>query len=313
MISRVDQLVSLLAGTHLEGRGLAEISILDSEHQAMLIELEASDLQESWSTARALVDKTGRWPVAVTCWDASSQGTWAERFVAEDLFNRSYFTEGADGLDVSPQALCDRAGSLDLAEFLSRDGAEEAEMEPLDEVLEDMLEQTAETFGEAPSVDDIENARQSGAKITTAAELDRWLAGWERSRFPDRVMNRDEIGTEDWFEPDGPCALLLLPVETGADALAYVSWYAGAGRDDAELIALLRSWQRDFGAELVAHWGTMLQLKVHQPPDNENQAWQLAREHTLAAPCTILLPGTPLRDYARALVGSDRWFLHERP
>ena len=81
----------------------------------------------------------------------------------------------------------------------------------------------------------------------------------------------------------------------------------------ALLIALLRSWRERFGAELVAHWGNMLQLVVEHPPTDADTAWELAWEQTLVAPCTIWLPGTPLREYARSLIGANRWFLHERP
>jgi hypothetical protein len=39
----------------------------------------------------------------------------------------------------------------------------------------------------------------------------------------------------------------------------------------------------------------------------------LAYEHERVAPCTLMLPGIPLRHYAEGLIGHRTWFLHERP
>ncbi|WP_428268063.1 DUF4253 domain-containing protein [Haliangium sp.] len=68
-----------------------------------------------------------------------------------------------------------------------------------------------------------------------------------------------------------------------------------------------------FGAEIVAHYGTMLQLIVSRRPDDIDDAWALAYAQQLVAECTTVLPGISLRDHARALMHADRWFLHQRP
>ncbi len=103
------------------------------------------------------------------------------------------------------------------------------------------------------------------------------------------------------------------PTPNGWDALAYLHWYAAVGRPAEAYVALGRLWERRFGAELVAHWGTMLQCYVDRPPRSLGDAWDLARMHDLVAPSTLALPGIRLRHYAPSLVGCDRWFLHERP
>jgi hypothetical protein len=105
---------------------------------------------------------------------------------------------------------------------------------------------------------------------------------------------------------------LFLPCSNGWDALAYIHWY-GSYDGSENYIALGRSWEERFGAELVAHHGTMLQCLVSRPPQTIEEAWPLACEHDLVAECTLALSGISLRDYTRALVGWDRWFLHERP
>jgi hypothetical protein len=40
----------------------------------------------------------------------------------------------------------------------------------------------------------------------------------------------------------------------------------------------LRSWRERYGAELVASWGTMLQLSVNAPPADLQDAFELAVE-----------------------------------
>jgi hypothetical protein len=90
-------------------------------------------------------------------------------------------------------------------------------------------------------------------------------------------------------------------------------WYGTSDFGAEHYVALGRQWETRHGARLVAHYGTMIQCLVERPPASPIEAWSLACEHDLAAPCTLALPGIPLRDYARALAGWDRWFLHERP
>ena len=57
----------------------------------------------------------------------------------------------------------------------------------------------------------------------------------------------------------------------------------------------------------------MLQCFVPRPPQALAEAFDLAAEQILMAPCTFELSGTPLRHHAAGLVGHDRWFMHERP
>jgi len=57
----------------------------------------------------------------------------------------------------------------------------------------------------------------------------------------------------------------------------------------------------------------MLEFVVNRPPRSLDEAWALAREQELVAPCTTALPGITLREHARSLVDRDTWFIHERP
>ena len=57
----------------------------------------------------------------------------------------------------------------------------------------------------------------------------------------------------------------------------------------------------------------MLECRVSRSPTTLTEAWELACEHDLASPGTLSRPDVALRDYARALVGSERWFFCEGP
>jgi hypothetical protein len=78
-------------------------------------------------------------------------------------------------------------------------------------------------------------------------------------------------------------------------------------------VAVLHHWSDRFGAELVAHYGTMLQFVVDRPPTTLDDAFIVAWQQELVAECTTVKPGVPVRHHARVLVGRERWFLHDRP
>jgi hypothetical protein len=143
------------------------------------------------------------------------------------------------------------------------------------------------------------------------AALERWLFDWEEARQP--TLAPEPGGYLDWFEPPD-CTLFLLPTTLSEEVPAYLSLYGAEGPGGHErLIALLRSWRERFGAEMVASWGTMLQLRVAAPPTQLDEAFDLAIEQWIAAPPTLGLAGVTIRDHARALVKRAEWFLHARP
>jgi Domain of unknown function (DUF4253) len=177
-------------------------------------------------------------------------------------------------------------------------------------------------YAQGPARDDI--SPQSFIATSRSIEVDAVLAALAGGGSPsddestlaeqgaaDGVAD-PERGRQPPFEP-GNAWLLLLPMPHGEDALAYVHWY-GIERGSADgFIRLLRAWRERHGAELFAHYGTMLEFEVQRPPADMDTALQLAREHERAAPCTLALPGIPLRHYALGLIGHAEWFLHERP
>ena len=144
--------------------------------------------------------------------------------------------------------------------------------------------------------------------------LEAWLMAWEEAKRPTTIP--DPGHHLAWFESfnDDRVALLALPTPTGDDVPLYLNFYEAQSTDRrAALAAVFRGWRQRFGAEVVASWGTMLQFVVRYPPQRLEDAFALAVEQDRVAPSTLPLPGVPIRDHARALLGRRSWFLHSRP
>ena len=149
--------------------------------------------------------------------------------------------------------------------------------------------------------------------------LDRWLMDWEEERRP----TTGAVGGQhlEWFfDPEG-ARLIFSCASSGPRALAYQEFWGFAPSDERgrdhylldSLVAVLEYWEEDYGAQLVANWGTMLQFVVERPPRTLHAAWPLAREHDLIAGDTFRRAGLSTREHARALIDRGDWLLHSRP
>jgi hypothetical protein len=271
---------------------------------AWAAQVPVAERQALWQAARALVEQgSGRWPVVTTLWSGAAEAPGAEA-LADDLFMRFPYGQGAARDDVSPRSFIATARSFDPDELL----AELADSAyPLDE--EDQLEAWRSELAAAGISAD---GAGFGAAWTECAgdrlRFERWLAALEEAQG----VADPARGHQERFDPDNAW-LVLLPTPHSEEALAYLHWY-GMERGPADgFIALLRRWRERHGAELWAHYGTMLEFEVRRPPEDFDTALALAREHDLAAPCTLMMPGIALRHHALGLVGHGTWFLHERP
>ncbi len=166
-----------------------------------------------------------------------------------------------------------------------------------------------EVWGELADVfDRCEYGEAAPAALLEQAKAHQ--AVWDFTDLEDEGPTGQADGSAiDWFPPSRP-HLVLLPVRHGWEVLAYLHFYE---QKTVNAMAILRSWHERFGAELVCHYGTMLQFVVSRPPTTEAEAWQLAREQATFAPCTTLLPGLTVGDLAQLLRGRPTWFIHERP
>lgn len=312
MIDSIESFTKHLVGTPLAGRKLVELPILDTPEQAYAIETSLADMVELWKIARALVPQTGRWPVITTSWGSGNLSA-SEAILEEDFFSRFYFEEAPNVNDVSPRALLGAADHIDADAFIGRmkqqREQQRAEHDDFDERIDYALEDTERRSGSAPSRKEVTDARIDGRAINTAYQLDRWLLDWEQAHGG---SGDPEMARHAWFEQE-PVILLFLPTPHCWDALAYLNWFGTSDFGSEHYIALGRAWEKKFGAELFAHFGTMLECFVSRPPVKVQEAWELAQQHDLAASCTLALSGTALRHYAMGLLNYDRWFLHERP
>lgn len=258
-----------------------------------------------WQAARALVERgSGRWPVVTTLWSGGTEAPGPEA-LADDLFMRFPYEQGAARDDVSPRSFIATARGFDADELL----AELADSAyPLDE--NDQLDAWRGELAAAGVPDDAAAGFDAAWAECAGDRLrfEHWLAALEQSHG----VTDPERGRQERFDPDNAW-LVLLPTPHSEEALAYLHWYGMEGRRADGFIALLRRWREQHGAELWAHYGTMLEFAVRQPPQDFDSALALAREHDLAAPCTLALPGIALRHHALGLVDYGTWFLHERP
>lgn len=290
----------LLDGTELGGRETVVLGGVGS-HDVLAVRIDPAELVQAWEATRSL---SGVRAVAVTCW--MENGAWVDAMRNEDITMRHPFggatpaevLQDADGVNVDEVVRVLLEQERDLAPSLDEDE------------LSYTLEDCAHEIGSAPTVGDVRDfVAASDLPPSVAAEravLEHVLRAGACERL-------DASGHMEWFEPEGqPTAMLLLPVSSSVDALAYVHWY-GAEERSQDAIAVMRRWEERYGATLVAHWGTMLQFTVERPPTTLEEAWSLALEQMLLAPCTTLLPGVALWRHAAELVGRRTWFVHERP
>jgi hypothetical protein len=263
---------------------------------ALLVDVSADERLDVWATARAAVDRTGRWPLLCSWHDAHD----------EEVFSRFYFDEGADGADSSPAAVLARAETIDVDARLAE---ESVRYYPQGRPPEDVGYERSVTlalYGDAPSEDEI-RAADDGAPFSA----DRYLFDWERGREP---ISESDLSVQEWFGTTDKATLVLLPVAEPWAAYAYVhALYDSSGYGHDLLVAAARRWNERYGAEPVGAFEVMTWLTVTRPPTDLDEAWRLAFEHHVLAENTFSTPGVALREHAHLLPGLNRWVLFSRP
>lgn len=168
------------------------------------------------------------------------------------------------------------------------------------EVLDLHLTATERALGSAPDPGDVP------ASIETEAALDRWLLTWE---LANGTPPRDRV--QDWYEPrDQPTLIRAFPRTSPFAALAIEHWWAS---DLPFALAALQRWHAKYGACLVAHFGTMLEVTAARCPNGIDDAWALAREQHLLSDSLLEPAGEVRRHLALGLMENAQWFLHSRP
>ncbi|MDX2230454.1 MAG: DUF4253 domain-containing protein [Leptolyngbyaceae cyanobacterium bins.349] len=312
MINTLEAMLGLIQDTGLAGQELIQLAIPESNHCAFAIRTRYDQNLEAWTLMRSRLEQTGRYPVLVYSW--LSNQNWEREVTENDFFSRFYYQEErfqGQSQNTAPEAILARVPQADLATYLANWQAFEADN--LDARVGDALAQTAARFGRSPTHSHMQALIQAGT-ITSLMELEQWLFDWEVQNFKEQqTATPEDLRYLEWFEPRSSKVLILLPTMHSWGALAYLHWYAACQATSEVAIAFLQRWHQHYGAELVGHYGTMLQLQVAQPPPTPTAAFALAWEQYALAPYTLQGPGVSIRSHARSLLSTNQWFLHERP
>ena len=313
MINHISQLKELISGSALESFELAELPIPETEHQVLAIKVNHDYALWAWQVMKAKIGDTGRWPVLIACW-GNRTSSWHEQLHQEDLFDRfpfQYELDRKNRENLSPEIIISGAEKIDLEaslDQLSLDAEED-----LKDYLADTISETQEQFGETPELSLLNQLIESG-ELNSEVDLERWLFNWEIEHFGEKATASIDNSYIHWFDPvHEPMALLLMPTMNSWEIPAYISWYGAESCSSELVVALLKHWHQKYGAELLAHYGTMLQLVTQTLPNSPEEAFTLAWKQQVIAPCTTCLPGVSLRNHAREMLHSHEWFLHERP
>jgi hypothetical protein len=301
MLTTAESLQSALAGGPLEGRRVLSVPVEGSDDAVFAVECGADELLAVWSDARGRVDTTGRWPVLATDWGGGG---------LEDVltpWQRAHPGVTADSIRVDGAR---QASAAAITWKLSRGGA--LIERPAD--VSYQVRKTQEALGIEQGSPDVPDWMTRGSWTF----FDHWLFRWELEQVGTtelaRRVEQAHNGPFEWFIPPEPILLLFLPTADGFETPAYLSFYGMEGpAGSARLIALLRDWKRQFGAELVAHWDTMLQFLVDRPPADADEAWDIAWQHDVIANSFLGQSSVELRHHAAMLMREKKWFLEERP
>jgi Domain of unknown function (DUF4253) len=98
--------------------------------------------------------------------------------------------------------------------------------------------------------------------------------------------------------------IAYVPAQSSAEIPAYLKLGNWNAVPDADVfVALLRKWQRDYGAELVALTTDAIDVRVARRPATQQEAMKLAREHAKFCPSTEVT----LAERAAELMQLDWW------
>ncbi len=82
--------------------------------------------------------------------------------------------------------------------------------------------------------------------------------------------------------------LAYIPAQSSAEIPAFLKLGGWNGIAEADVfVALLRKWQRDYGAELVAISMDAMDIRITRTPSSKTEAMALAREHKRFCPSEI--------------------------
>ncbi|MEM8697217.1 MAG: DUF4253 domain-containing protein [Pseudomonadota bacterium] len=103
--------------------------------------------------------------------------------------------------------------------------------------------------------------------------------------------------------------ILKIPTKLGHEVSAYLRCGGWNDCPDAAYhVAAIRSWEERYGAELVAVSGDVVELKVKNRPESNEEAMTLAREHYAFCSDVVDQGTETIANLAAILMESDWWY-----
>jgi hypothetical protein len=348
MINTLPEIVDLLKDTLLADAQVMELEIPESEDRAFAIRINSDNGYAAWDLMYSQIAKTGRYPIIVTASNyypvivddgkiEMLSRNWEESIIAADFFNRFGYEEeqNREG-GITPSQIIERSKSFDVDKYIEAEDEEfllwQFNEEEIEDILIGEIESLEEKYDKAPKMEELLQVlgltdKELGVTIIGEdiheEKLERWLFEWElangdyekASSYEGTIYERDWLG-EYYQRNEIPnyteYSIVLCPTDNSWEVLAYMHWYGSLGVGSDGAIAFLKRWHDNYQAELVCHFGTVLNLNVGKRPQTPMEAFNLmVEQYTLSN--YGMSHNFSMREYALYLMKVDYWYFHERP
>jgi hypothetical protein len=339
-LNTLPEIVDLLKDTFLADAQVMELEIPESEDRAFAIQINPDNGYAAWDLMYSQIAKTGRYPVIV---NASNyypvilgdgkiemlSRNWEESIRTGDFFSRIYYQEDRNRENgVAPSRIIERSKSFDVDRYIEAEDEDfllwQFNEEEIEDILIGAIESLEEKYGKAPKIEELLEAlglsdKELGINLTGEdvheEKLERWLFEWELANGDyEKASSYDgKLDKRDWFDWNYyEFAIILLPTENSWETLAYIHWYGSSLSGSDGAIAFLKRWHDNYQAELVCHFGTVLNLTVGKRPQSPMEAFNLmVEQYTLSD--YAMRHNFNMGEYALYLMKVDRWYFHDRP
>jgi Domain of unknown function (DUF4253) len=347
-INTLPEIVDLLKDTLLADTQVMELEIPESEDRAFAIQINSDNGYAAWDLMYSQIARTGRYPVIVKASNyypvivddgkvEMLSRNWEESIIAADFFSRFYYKEeqNKEG-GVGPNQIIERSKSFDVDKYIEDKDEDfllwQFDEEEIEDILVGEIENLEEKYGKAPTIEELLQAlglsdKELGVTLTGEdvheEKLERWLFEWElangdyekASNYEGTIYERDWLG--EYYQRTGipdyyEYAIILFPTENSWEVLAYMHWYGSSLSGSDGAIAFLKRWHDNYQAELVCHFGTVLNLNVGKLPQTPMEAFNLmVEQYTLSD--YEMRHNFNMREYALYLMKVNYWCFHNRP
>jgi hypothetical protein len=159
--------------------------------------------------------------------------------------------------------------------------------------------------------EELELLRQNPAVGGLDIDVEEEMVLPAEGEWPDNPMRMQITVHEDVLasKPLPKVHIVLFPTKDSTEIPAYLGWGGWNSNPPAEVhVAMLRKWKRQYGAELVAISGDVMNLRVQRRPQSRDDAMKLAQD--MYYYCSdIVDQGTgDLESLAASLLVSDCWY-----